>query len=144
MKYLVPQKKLGFRVYDNSYLQVLLHPHLCVFFFIFNSSRISPLHPNCFHFHFKESHFNLCTFLIPLHSFYFQSSPSLIPQVIQMLHQRFPSHHRGAKLLHLGSKLQITFASSHHSAQLLTRALQLATLGNQMIFFSSSIYKIIT
>jgi len=37
----------------------------------------------------------------------------------------------------------VTFASSHRSAQLPTRAFQLATLGNQMIFFCSSIYKII-
>jgi hypothetical protein len=50
-------------------------------------------------------------------------------------HKAFPSH---------GKALDIGGASSHYNAQLRMRAFQLATLNNQIIFFSSSIYKIIT
>jgi hypothetical protein len=65
-------KNLGFMVYVDSYLQVVLCPHLCVsFLFLTLPSCVSPSHYNGFHFHFKESHFKLCTHLIPLHSFYF-------------------------------------------------------------------------
>jgi hypothetical protein len=39
--------------------------------------------------------------------------------------------------------LQTTFASSHCNMQLPIKALQLAISGNQIIFFSSSIYEII-
>jgi len=107
-------------------------------------SRISPLHRDCFHFHFKESHFKFCALRIPLHSFNFQFSPFLIPQVLQMLHWRFPFHRRGAKFLHPSAKFQTTSTSFHPSVQLPTKAFKVATLGNQIIIFSSSNYKIIT
>ncbi len=49
----------------------------------------------------------------------------------------------GIKLFHLDTKLQTTFASSHHNTQLPTRALQLMTLGNQIIIFSSPFIKLL-
>jgi hypothetical protein len=60
-----------------------------------------------------------------------------------MFHWRFPFHRHGAKLFHPNIKLQTTFASFHCNMQLPMRALRLATLGNQIILFFFSIYKII-